>query len=179
MKKIVYLYGGPGTGKSTTAAHLFALAKQEGINAELVREYIKNWVWEGRTPLPGDQLYIAAKQVRAERICFSDVDLIVSDSPIYLSKYYEMEYSSDLPAVSDAIIAQHEACVKRAGFEIEHVFLQRCKKYNPLGRFHTEAESKKIDQHLQDMLGRLGIEYYTVKANEHAASKILKELLYE
>ena len=37
--KVINLYGGPGTGKSTTAAALFALIKREGYNVELVTEF--------------------------------------------------------------------------------------------------------------------------------------------
>ena len=63
---VINLYGGPGTGKSTTAAHVFALLKQRDVNAELVREYAKDIVWEGRTHLLSGvfpyQLVIFSKQ---------------------------------------------------------------------------------------------------------------------
>jgi len=36
MTLVVNLYGGPGTGKSTTAAATFAELKMAGINCELV-----------------------------------------------------------------------------------------------------------------------------------------------
>lgn len=45
-KRIICLYGGPGTGKSTTCAGLFYKLKIEGYNCEMNREYIKEWVWE-------------------------------------------------------------------------------------------------------------------------------------
>ena len=68
MKVIVCLYGGPGTGKSTTGAALYARFKQADYNAEMNREYIKEWVWEGREVKPGDQTYFFAKQARKERL---------------------------------------------------------------------------------------------------------------
>ena len=44
--KIVNLYGGPGTGKSTTAAALFAEMKIRGVNCEYIQEYAKDKAWE-------------------------------------------------------------------------------------------------------------------------------------
>lgn len=172
MKKIVYLYGGPGTGKSTTAAHLFALAKQDGINAELVSEYIKGWVWEGREIKQGDQIYIAAKQSRKERVCFDAVDLIVSDSPMYLSQFYEEKYD-DTHSVSKHIIKKHMELADRAGFEFIHVFLNRKKVYNPKGRYQNEAEAIVCDKEIKELLISEGLDFISVDADNDAAAGIL------
>jgi len=48
MTRVINLLGGPGVGKSTAAAKLFAKYKDEGKSVELVREYVKDWAWEGR-----------------------------------------------------------------------------------------------------------------------------------
>ena len=175
MKKIVNLYGGPGSGKSTNAAHLFALAKQNDINAELVREYIKNWVWEGRQIQPGDQIYIAAKQSKLERVCLKDVDLIVTDSPMMLSQYYEEKYDNTYP-VCKHIIQKHNEIVADHGFEQLHVFLQRTKKYNPKGRTQTEEESKQVDLELKNLLISNNIEFKEVVADSNAAQTIFNLL---
>ncbi len=45
---IINLYGGPGAGKSTSAAYLYYLLKCQQENVELVREYVKKWAWENR-----------------------------------------------------------------------------------------------------------------------------------
>ena len=83
MKKIVCLYGGPGSGKSTTCAGLFYKLKLLGYNGEMLREYVKDWVWEGRKIHPGDQPYFFAKQSRKERIYVNnDLDFIVSQIAI-------------------------------------------------------------------------------------------------
>ena len=172
MRKIAYLYGGPGTGKSTTAAHLFALAKQDDINAELVREYIKDWVWEGREVLPGDQPYIASKQSRKERICFSDVDLIISDSPMYLGQYYEEKYDSSYPVVSH-LIKKHMEFARLEGYEFIHIFLKRLKEYNPAGRYQNEAEAVVCDREIRELLIRENIKFTDIDADVYAAQKIL------
>ncbi len=43
---VVNLLGGPGSGKSTTAADVFARLKWQDINCELVTEFAKDLVWE-------------------------------------------------------------------------------------------------------------------------------------
>ena len=174
-KRIVYLYGGPGTGKSTTAAELFAKAKKAGVNAELVREYIKDWVWEGREVKPGDQVYIAAKQSRKERVCFRDVDLIISDSPMYLAQFYEEKYD-DTHHVCRHIIEKHVEVAEQHGFEFVHVLLKRTKAYNPAGRFQTEEEAIEIDEEIEHMLLNDDIDFYEMDT-EGAAENILSLLL--
>ena len=44
----VNLFGGPGIGKSTTAAGVFNLLKLHGIETELITEFAKDLVWEER-----------------------------------------------------------------------------------------------------------------------------------
>src|SRR5271156_5139176 len=89
MKKIVCLWGGPGTGKSTTCAGLFHKLKKLGLNVEMNREYVKDWVWEGREIISGDQVYITAKQARKEVLYMrKEMDIIITDSPLALTTFY-------------------------------------------------------------------------------------------
>lgn len=170
-KQIIYLYGGPGTGKSTTAAGLFRIAKQNDINAELVREYIKDWVWEGRNLVPGDGTYIATNQTRLERILFERVNLIVSDSPPLIAAYYALNNPLAYKAVM-AITEEHNALVQKAGFTVNHIFLERTKVFNPAGRWHNEQEAKQIDSEMRRMLVDLGIPVQQFTANVAAAQMI-------
>lgn len=39
-------------------------------NAELVREYVKDWAWEGRKINVNDQIYFLGKQVRRETMLY-------------------------------------------------------------------------------------------------------------
>lgn len=43
---VVNLFGGPGCGKSTTMARLFADLKTRGLNVEMVSEFAKDLVYE-------------------------------------------------------------------------------------------------------------------------------------
>src|SRR5256885_11799690 len=87
------LYGGPGTGKSTSAALMYAMLKQKGVNSELVREYVKDWAWDDRKINTYDQLYLMGKQIRRESMLYGKVDAIVSDSPVMMGIYYSGRYS--------------------------------------------------------------------------------------
>lgn len=171
MKKIVYIYGGPCIGKSVIAAELFAIAKKEGHESELVREYIKDWVWEGREVKPGDQIYIAGKQSHKERICFGSVDLIISDSPMYLSMLYEEKHDESYKAVPH-IIKKHEEVAKLYGYEFFHIVLKRTSKYNSNGRYHSEDEAKQIDGEIKDMLNQCGIPFVEEVVDRDAAQRI-------
>lgn len=46
--RVITLWGGPGSGKSTMAAEIYARLKRQLCNVEMVREYVKGWAWEGR-----------------------------------------------------------------------------------------------------------------------------------
>lgn len=171
-KKIICLYGGPGTGKSTTAAHVFALLKQKGINSELVTEYVKNWMWEDRKILPGDQVYIFAKQSRLERLKYKDVDVIVTESPVWLYPIYERKFEPE-PHICEVLVKRHSDLATSMGFSFVHVFLNRVKAYSPIGRYQTEEEAKQIDKELLAYLKEANLEFFEVPADHNAANTIL------
>jgi Cdc6-like AAA superfamily ATPase len=175
MKTVICLYGGPGTGKSTTAAHIFSRLKQRGINAELVSEYVKEWAWEGRHMLDGDQYYFLIKQSRRERIRFKDVDVMVTDSPVWLSAVYEQEHEQP-PYIAPLLIDKHVQIAEKHGVEHRHVSLNRLKAYNPKGRFQTEVEARSLDGKIKEYLTQQKIPFIEVPANKKAAKRIIKEL---
>ena len=166
MKKIICLYGGPGTGKSTTAAKLFAEAKQAGFNAEMNREYVKEWVWEGREIKAGDQTYFFAKQARKERqYMAAGVELIITDSPLILTHFYGMKYCKYEQQFNTSLhmLKQHHAICKDRGYKVEHYILSRNDRpYNPEGRYQTESQAKEFDTEIKDMLDSLGIKYKVI-----------------
>ncbi|RPJ75328.1 MAG: hypothetical protein EHM20_09130 [Alphaproteobacteria bacterium] len=41
MTRKIAITGGPGSGKSATAAHLYVLCKQKGINVDHVHEFAR------------------------------------------------------------------------------------------------------------------------------------------
>lgn len=152
---VIDCYGGPGTGKSTSAAFLYYLLKKRGYNAELVREYVKDWAWEKRAIGDFDQFYFMGKQIRKESMLYGKVDFIVTDSPIAMNYYYAMKYTPEVMAnaVRASVRAYYELAAKQGHVHI-HAFLKREKAYNPSGRFQTEEQAKAMDGELRIALGR-------------------------
>lgn len=173
--KVINLYGGPGTGKSTTGADLFAKLKIKKQNVELVREYVKDWIWEGRVLKSFDQVYILAKQARKEQILYGVVDYVITDAPMWLSAIYEPKFGS-FPYVCDQIVSKFEQEAHSRGVEFVHIFLNRVKPYTPEGRTQNEEEAKVIDQELKDFLIRAKIPFTEVNADDGAAEEIIKLL---
>lgn len=167
--KIIEFWAGPGTGKSTSAALLYAMAKQAGINAELVREYVKNWAWEKRHISTKDQIYFLGKQSRLEYILHGKVDLIVTDSPVLMGAYYARLFSSARVArgIEDLALAFYEDA-KEEGHERHHVFLRRSKKYNPEGRYQTEDEARAVDVGVKQMM--VGLKLPIIECDTDALS---------
>jgi hypothetical protein len=179
-KRVVCFWGGPGTGKSTTSASVFAQLKKLGFDCEMNREYVKDWVWEKRAIKPGDQNYIFAKQSRRERQYIENkLDFIISDSPMALCilygrlyDKYEAEHNACL-----AMLRQHHAFCKDHGYKTEHVFLRRKKKYNPNGRHQTEEEARAIDEQCLGLLKELGINYKEFDCDDGVETQIVNWLV--
>ena len=53
MIRRINIYGGPGVGKSTLAASIFAFMKKRGDNVELVQEFVKQFAYLGNVLLVG------------------------------------------------------------------------------------------------------------------------------
>lgn len=134
---VINLFGGPGTGKSTTAAGLFCLMKNAGIKVELVTEYAKDIVWAARHKELDDQLYILAKQHHRLHILKNQVDYAITDSPILLSSVY----GSFMPQSFHDLIKDLYLY-----YDNRHIILNRVKPYAKFGRNQTEQEARDLDE---------------------------------
>jgi nicotinamide riboside kinase len=155
---IISLYGGPGAGKSTSAAYMYYLLKAAGENTELVREYVKDWAWEGRKIDTYDQIYFLGKQIHKESMLFSKVKYLVTDSPIFMNYYYASLYCTRRLAegVKAAVLAFYEQTLEE-GHKHHHILLHRTKPYVRDGRYQTEDEALAIDDGVERMLRLLKI----------------------
>lgn len=156
--KLINLYSGPGTGKSTTAARLFSELKHHGINCEYVPEYAKDITWEGRAKIFRCQEYIFGKQSFRNFKLRGEVDVIITDSPLLLSIIY-----TKLAPVEDQLLSLplviREAYDKYDNLDI---FLTRNKPYNPKGRNQTKQEAIQLDNDIKTMLIEQNIAFKTI-----------------
>lgn len=178
-KTIICLYGGPGSGKSTTCAGLFYKLKLMGFNCEMIREYIKDWVWEERKIIPGDQTYFFAKQGRKERVFINnELDFIITDSPLILTHFYGLKYDEmeQTTNASLSMLKNHHEFIKSRGYKVEHFLLSRVKGYNPAGRYQNEDEAKEIDGEIEKFLCEMGIKFHKVAGSEKGLEEIIEIL---
>lgn len=151
MTLVVNLFGGPGVGKSTTAAKIFSDLKQQKISCELVREYVKDWAWGERRVTPLDQLHLLGEQSYRESLLYGKVDVILTDSPLLLCAFYQNHYGKQnylLQTVSSFM--DHAKNIKNVKYL--NLVLSRTKEYDPKGRFETEDEAIDIDSALTSYL---------------------------
>jgi hypothetical protein len=165
---IINLFGGPGVGKSTGAAYIFAQLKLRGINCEYVSEFAKDKVWEESKAVFQDQLYIFGKQHFKISRCHGKVDVIVTDSPLLLSKYYNSN-----PALGEEFNNLVEHVFN--GYENYNYLLHRVKPYSIIGRFQTEEQAEKIDEELEEMLANTFL--LNVPGDESGYETIITEIL--
>lgn len=174
---IINLYGGPGTGKSTSAAYFYYLLKAAGKNVELVREYVKDWAWEGRKISTYDQIYFLGKQVRRESMLYGKVDWIVTDSPVMMNLYYAQRYCT--LSLGEGVRAATLSFYRQAsedGHKHLHVFLKRNKPYLSEGRYQTEAEALEIDLGIRRVLEDLKVPTIESSPDEPDLLKVLNEI---
>ena len=88
---VINLFGAPGAGKSTGAAYIFSQLKLKNINAELITEFAKDKVWEENKEVFKNQAYIFGKQSFKMSRCKDKVDVIITDSPLFLSALYNSD----------------------------------------------------------------------------------------
>ena len=167
--KIINLYGGPGTGKSTTAAGLFNIMKLEGYECELVTEYAKSLVWSGRLDMFNEPGYVFAKQAHMIKRLQGKVDFAITDSPLLLPAVYSAD-KGYLPSFEPYVLETFET------FDNVNIMLRRVKKYNPNGRNETEDEAKQKDSEIEGFLEFHEIDYEEVVADVNAPQEILKQI---
>lgn len=156
--RVINIFGGPGAGKSTTAAGLFYEMKKRRLEVELVTEYAKDMTWEGRSNVLTDQLYVLAKQNRRlHRLRNHNVDWVISDSPLFLGLIYaQSDYFSNFKPFLMEVFNSYDNV---------NVLLNRDFEYNPVGRNQTAEEAVGIDTRLRSLLSDNEVPYHQFTNN--------------
>lgn len=164
---VINLFGGPGAGKSTTAAGLFWLLKNQGVTVELITEYAKALTWAKRSVELSDQFYIYAKQHHRQFVLKDQVEFCITDSPLLLPILYNVHEPSSF---DDYVIDNWN------GYTNVNFFIQREKPYSAIGRNQTEAEAKQLDKETRDLLRHYDVPYTEILGNPFSPYAILEHL---
>jgi len=164
---VINLFAGPGAGKSTSAAAVFALLKMHGVNAELITEFAKDLTWEKRNRTLDNQVYVFAKQYHKMWRVKDQVDVIITDSPLLLSFVYGLNGAG---ATSMVWEAYHD-------FNNVNFFIGRVKKFNPVGRNQTEEEANKLDEDILNVLKTYKMPFEEVVGDYGGVNLIVIETL--
>jgi predicted ATPase len=154
VMKVINIFGGPGAGKSTTAAGLFFEMKKRQIEVELVTEYAKDMTWEKRTNVLSDQLYILAKQNRRVQRLAGQVEWVITDSPLLLGLVYKTEgyYSTFDQFVMEVFNS----------YDNHNFLIGRDFEYQSAGRNQTLEEAKVVDSVMKDLLDNHQVDYQRI-----------------
>lgn len=169
---IVNLYGAPGAGKSTGSAYIFGQLKMNNISVELVREFVKDKIYEKSEGVFNDQVYILGKQHFRQTNVKGNVDVIITDCPLIVQAYYTDKYKFPYADELRQLVLKLYSLENNINY-----FVNRDKPYNPDGRFQTEADSDSISSNLKEYLDNLGIEYKEINGNITDYDSVVEDII--
>ena len=152
---VINLCGGPGAGKSTLSANLFAKLKMSGVDVEMATEYVKDLVFEEYFKKIENQIYIFGKQHNRLYRLKNKVKVIITDSPLLNSIVY---YTGNNPHFEPLVIWEFKS-MNNLTF-----FLERNFEYVENGRMQTLEGAKKVDEAYKNLLDKYKVEYTSLRS---------------
>jgi ABC-type oligopeptide transport system ATPase subunit len=177
--KVINLYGGPGSGKSTTAAGLFSLMKIEGQRVELVTEFARDEINSGNAHRLQNQDWIFAHQHhRIERLKDNGLDYVITDSPLLLMLVYAENVWIDKPYLNSfkQFVYDVDQTYTSYNFFMQRADQSESELEDDLGRIHTLEQSKKIDNQILTMLKYHNIIYKQFVVGLDTIEKIYSDI---
>ena len=174
---VVNLIGGPGCGKSTLSAMIFAKLKlhEKKFTVEFVQEYAKNLVWTRDFDTLNNQYHVTQHQYKLLEQMNGHLDFIVTDGPVIQGLYYNLHNPDN---VSDHAKTQKFILDCHAKFNNINIVLRRGNfDYEPHGRLQTEGEAREIDVILCHLLRQHDVKFATFEADA-SDEKIVDAIVY-
>lgn len=175
--KIINLFGGPSSGKSTITSGLFYELKKKNISCDNPYEFPKQVAWEDNTSQITDQLYIFANQHRGIVRSYGKVDYIILDSPILLSLAYKDGYNVEYPSSLYNDTFDQMVLNVFNQYNNINIFLERPDNFQDDGRFQDKEQSLMFDSKIKSILDNNSIDYRTLQVNDLTIEFIMKFIL--
>lgn len=168
--KVINLYGGPGCGKSTTAAGIFYNMKLRHYSIELVTEFAKDMVYDGQGHVLRSgrhQGYIFARQhYRLQRL-IEHVEWAVTDCPVLLGLAYVPATDPEREAITQMATVAHKL------YDSYNIFLKRPSNYQNYGRVHSYEEAMELDERIQQILRDRDVPFWVLETSPTVANEIV------
>lgn len=168
----INLFGGPGTGKSTTASGLFNKMKEKDYKIEYIQEFAKELTFGKDFTKLSDQLLVLGEQHHRMFRLNGQVDYLVHDSPFVMG----MVYLQDDPHLPKK---QYKKLVTEMfkTYDNLNIFLERnveAHGYQEYGRNQSLEEAMAKDEEIKEMLTKYDIPFITIKMGKKAVKQIYK-----
>lgn len=178
--KVINLFGGPSSGKSTTAAGIFYFMKLKGLSVELVTEYAKDLVYDGTLELMLDrQEVIFAEQSQRLHRLRGKVDYAIVDSPLLLSYVYpELNQEQKGVVPWPALTAFKNLVIQIVRtYDNTNFFIHRPETFEEEGRAHDLKQSQAIDERILGALRLNQFPFTEIKADHDTVDKIIEDIV--
>ena len=155
---LINLIGGPGCGKTTICALLFAKLKILGHSVEYIQEVAKSLVWAGDFDVLNNQYWVSQRQSKLLDSLQGKVQFIVTDGCLLHGIYYNRNNEDN---VSNIEKTEKFIWDCYGQFNNINIYIVRGDyPYEEAGRYQSEDEAKYIDEFYSFMLKKHQIPHY-------------------
>lgn len=154
---VINLFGGPGVGKSTLCASVFARLKVMGIDCEMATEYAKDMVWEESYKKLENQIYIFGKQHARVHRLLGKVDVVITDSPLLNSIVYDKSNNQELKNLTISEFKKLNTL---------NFYINRRLKYEENGRVQTLDQAIDVDNAYLNLIKENNITYSEIEPGD-------------
>lgn len=173
----INLFGGPGTGKSSSAAGLFHKMKNLEYKVEYITEYAKELVYGNDFTKLSDQLLVLGKQRHRMFRLENGVDFLIHDSPFIMGlSYVYNDIHIPRKEYEDLVVKMFNS------YNNVNIFLERdieVHRYQEYGRTQTIEEAIQKDRDIKQLLMDNNIDFTIIKISNNTVDDIFKTIQKE
>ena len=175
--KVINLFAGPGTGKTTLCYELLAAMKKQGLRVEHVRDIPREEVyWESWRELD-DHLIQLAKIQSAINMHRPHCDYLVVESPVLMRLAYLPTVNERQPMNGEKAISQLALALHQQEDNLDVLLVRNPEfGYDQRGRDQNEAQALERSRITEDIVARHAPSHLRVMAGKDGIDSILQAL---